>query len=200
MPAEKAPENGERLERPTAPGSQSAAPAFVSILMGSASDLPSMQAAADVLDSLGIACELCISSAHRTPEAVEQYVADAEHRGCRAFIAGAGMAAHLAGSIAARTLRPVIGVPVDSGALAGLDALLSTVQMPPGVPVACMAIGQAGAKNAGYFAAQVLAVSDPELAARLCQERRRQAEKIRQKDADVGRRLKHRTPPPAAMG
>ncbi len=162
---------------------------FVAVLMGSDSDLAVMQAATDVLDSLGLEFEVKITSAHRTPETTHAYVKDAEARGCAVFIAGAGMAAHLAGTVAGLTLKPVIGVPLEGGALQGLDALLSTVQMPGGVPVACVAIGKAGAKNAAYLAAQMLALSDGELALRLRADRERHAAEVRAKDAKLQERF-----------
>lgn len=155
---------------------------FVAILMGSDSDLPVMKAAIEVLERFSIRTEVKISSAHRTPEATRVYVKDAEVRGCAVFIAGAGLAAHLAGAVAAATTRPVIGVPLDAGSLGGLDSLLSTVQMPGGVPVACVAIGKAGAKNAGYLAAQILALKDDELAESVVAEREQTARGVRQKD------------------
>ena len=136
----------------------------VLILMGSDSDAPIMQAAVDVLRELGIACEMTVASAHRSPERVMRLVREAPARGVKVFIVGAGAAAHLAGVVAAHTAMPVIGVPIDSSALKGLDALLSTVQMPPGVPVATVAIGKPGATNAGVLAAQILAVGDPQIA------------------------------------
>ncbi|HEX7034693.1 MAG TPA: 5-(carboxyamino)imidazole ribonucleotide mutase [Pseudomonadales bacterium] len=140
---------------------------FVAILMGSESDWPVMQATAETLARLEIDHEVRITSAHRTPQATAEYVADAVGRGCAVFVCGAGMAAHLAGAVAAQTVRPVIGVPIDSGPLAGFDALLSTVQMPGGIPVATVAVGKAGARNAGYLAAQMLALADPAIAERL---------------------------------
>ncbi|MGB4246606.1 MAG: 5-(carboxyamino)imidazole ribonucleotide mutase [Pseudohongiellaceae bacterium] len=156
--------------------------AFVAVLMGSESDLTVMQGAADVLGTLGIRCEMKITSAHRTPAATQQYIADAETRGCEVFIAGAGLAAHLAGAVAAHTLRPVIGVPIDSGPMQGMDSLLSTVQMPAGIPVATVAIGKTGAKNAGYLAAQIMALKDPELATRVRAERQQKAENVQAQD------------------
>jgi phosphoribosylaminoimidazole carboxylase PurE protein len=150
----------------------------VLILMGSDSDAPVMQAAVDVLHELGISCDMTVASAHRSPDRVERLVREAPSRGVSLFIVGAGAAAHLAGVVAARSIRPVIGVPIDSSALKGLDALLATVQMPPGVPVATMAIGKAGATNAGVLAAQILAVGRPELAVRLEEYKRRLAEKV----------------------
>lgn len=158
---------------------------FVAILMGSDSDLPVVEAGIKVLQSLEVPIEVKITSAHRTPEATQKYVKDAEERGCAVFIAAAGMAAHLAGAVAAQTLKPVIGIPIDAGPLQGHDALLSTVQMPGGIPVASVAIGKAGAKNAGYLAAQILAVSDQDLAARLKAERQANAEAVIAKDAAI---------------
>lgn len=165
--------------------------AFVAILMGSDSDLPVMQACIDVLKKLDITCEVKITSAHRTPEDTRVYIEDAETRGCKVFIAAAGLAAHLAGTVAAHTLKPVIGVPMDGGPLQGMDALLSTVQMPGGIPVATVAIGKAGAKNAGYLATQILAVSDEALAIRIKQERDQNAEEVRKKDAELQKKLKN---------
>lgn len=152
---------------------------FIAILMGSESDWPVMQAAADTLGALEIEHEVRITSAHRTPAATAEYVADAVTRGCAAFICGAGMAAHLAGAVAAHTVRPVIGVPIDSGPLQGFDALLSTAQMPGGIPVATVAVGKAGARNAGYLAAQMLSLADPAIAERLEADREANREKIR---------------------
>ena len=165
--------------------------AFVAILMGSDSDLPVMQSCIDVLKSLAVRCEVKITSAHRTPEDTRLYIEDAEARGCKVFIAAAGLAAHLAGTVAAHTLKPVIGVPMDGGPLKGMDALLSTVQMPGGIPVATVAIGKAGAKNAGYLATQILAVSDETLAIRIKQERDNNAEEVRKKDAELQEQLKN---------
>ena len=133
----------------------------VLILMGSDSDAPVMSAAVDVLTELGLTCEMTVASAHRSPERVLRLVEEAPGRGVRVFIVGAGAAAHLAGVVAAHTTLPVIGVPIDSSALKGLDALLSTVQMPPGVPVATVAIGKPGATNAGVLAAQMIALGRP---------------------------------------
>lgn len=151
---------------------------FVAVLMGSDSDLATMQGCTEVLEGLGVACEVHITSAHRTPEATRDYVNDAERRGCAVFIAAAGLAAHLAGAVAAQTLRPVIGVPMDAGPLKGMDALLSTVQMPAGVPVASVAIGRAGAKNAAFLAAQMLGLADADLSERLRAERAAAAERV----------------------
>ena len=148
---------------------------FVAVLMGSESDLAVMRATYQVLDDLGVAWETRITSAHRTPDATHRYVVEAEQRGCAVFIAAAGLAAHLAGAVAGLTTKPVIGVPLEGGPLNGRDALLSTVQMPGGIPVACVAIGKAGAKNAGYLAAQILALSDGDLAVRVRAERDKNA-------------------------
>jgi phosphoribosylaminoimidazole carboxylase PurE protein len=139
----------------------------VGILMGSDSDLPVMQEAVAMLQEFGIEYEMTIASAHRTPKKVLEYSSSAEKRGLKVIIAGAGWAAHLAGVVASQTTLPVIGVPIDSSALKGIDALLSTVQMPGGVPVATMSLGKAGAKNAGIFAAQILASMDVKIANRL---------------------------------
>jgi 5-(carboxyamino)imidazole ribonucleotide mutase len=152
---------------------------FVAILMGSESDWPVMKAAADTLSKLQIDHEVRITSAHRTPEATADYVAEAVGRGCSVFICGAGMAAHLAGAVAANTVRPVIGVPIDSGPLAGFDALLSTAQMPGGIPVATVAVGKAGARNAGYLAAQMLSLADQTIVPRLEADRDEHRERIR---------------------
>ena len=158
---------------------------FVAIMMGSDSDLPVMQATCEILKGFGIRYEVRVTSAHRTPEDTSSYVKDAESRGCVVFVAGAGMAAHLAGAVAAQTLKPVIGVPIDAGPLNGIDALLSTAQMPGGIPVATVAIGKAGAKNAGYLAAQIMAISDETLKAKLLAERAANAEAIRQKNKNL---------------
>ena len=152
----------------------------VLILMGSDYDAPVMQAAVEALKEFGIACEMTVASAHRSPERVMRLVAEAPGRGVKVFIVGAGAAAHLAGVVAAHTTLPVIGVPIDSSALKGLDALLSTVQMPPGVPVATVSIGKPGATNAGVLAAQILAVGEPQLAAKLGAYKKKLAEKVEQ--------------------
>lgn len=140
---------------------------LVGILMGSDSDLPVMQEAAVMLQEFGLEYEMTIASAHRSPKKVLEYTQSAEKRGLKVLIAGAGWAAHLAGVVASHTTLPVIGVPIDSSPLKGIDALLATAQMPGGVPVATMAIGKAGAKNAGMFAAQIIAVGDVKIANRL---------------------------------
>jgi len=158
---------------------------FVAVLMGSKSDLPTLEKTVEVLKGLGIPHELKITSAHRTPDGTHAYVKDADARGCAVFVAAAGLAAHLAGTVAGLTLKPVIGIPLDAGPLNGIDSLLSTVQMPGGIPVATVAIGSAGAKNAAYLAAQILALSDPGLAARLKAEREANAAEIRTADATL---------------
>ncbi len=158
---------------------------FVAILMGSDSDLPVMRATLDVLDNLGVSWEVRITSAHRTPAATHTYVKEAESRGCAVFIAAAGLAAHLAGVVASLTVKPVIGVPMGGGPLNGQDALLSTVQMPGGIPVASVAIGKAGAKNAGYLAAQILGVSNPDIETRVRKERERNAQDVMEKNRNL---------------
>lgn len=159
---------------------------FVAVLMGSDSDLPIMDAAISLLKQFNVTVEVKVTSAHRTPAETQAYVQDAESRGCQAFIAGAGMAAHLAGAVAAQTTRPVIGVPIDAGPLQGFDALLSTVQMPGGIPVATVAIGKAGAKNAAYLAVQMMALADDDLAEALKNERAENARKIVEKAESIG--------------
>src|SRR3954447_15105534 len=150
----------------------------VLILMGSDSDAPVMQATVDVLREFDISCEMTVASAHRSPERVMRLVSEAPGRGVKVFVVGAGAAAHLGGVVAAHSTLPVIGVPIDSSALKGWDALLSTVQMPPGVPVATVAIGKPGATNAGVLAAQMLALGSPELAAKLREYKTMLAEKV----------------------
>jgi phosphoribosylaminoimidazole carboxylase PurE protein len=143
------------------------ADAKVAVLMGSESDRTRMEGTLKVLEDLGIPHEAHVMSAHRSPDRVAAFAAGAAGKGLRVLIAGAGMANHLAGAVAARTLLPVIGVPLDASPLSGMDSLLSTVQMPPGVPVATVAVGSAGAKNAAWLAAEILALGDPDLAGRL---------------------------------
>jgi 5-(carboxyamino)imidazole ribonucleotide mutase len=155
----------------------------VAILMGSKSDLPTMKPAADVLKSFGLRVSVRVLSAHRTPEQTAAFVKDAARTGTKVFICGAGGAAHLAGSVAAHTTRPVIGIPIASGSLQGMDALLSTAMMPPGIPVATVAIG--GAENAGLLAAQIIATSDAELSKRVVAEREARLRKVLEADAEV---------------
>lgn len=162
---------------------------FVSVLMGSKSDYETMEKCADTLKALGVPYELIVSSAHRTPVRTKEYVADAENRGAVAFICAAGLAAHLAGAVAAITTKPVIGVPMKGGVMDGADALLSTVQMPGGMPVATVAVGSAGAKNAAYLAAQIMAIGNETLAAKLKADREEQARKVEEDSKSVEVRL-----------
>ncbi len=154
----------------------------VGILMGSDSDLEVMRETEKRLDYFGIAYETRIMSAHRTPDKAAKYAATAQQRGLEVIIAGAGAAAHLAGAIAANTTLPVIGIPIDSSSLKGLDALLATVQMPAGIPVATMAIGKAGAANAGIFAAQMVARKDSKVAAKLAEFKKEMAAGVEDRD------------------
>jgi 5-(carboxyamino)imidazole ribonucleotide mutase len=155
----------------------------VLIVMGSDSDLPTMEEAANILTDFGVPFEMRISSAHRSPKRTGELAGGAAARGIQLIIAAAGMAAHLAGVIAAETTLPVIGVPMGGGALSGMDALYATVQMPGGIPVATMAIGKAGAKNAGLFAVQILSLSDPALARKFAAYREQMAVEVERKDA-----------------
>ena len=161
----------------------------VSILMGSDSDLDVMAEAARVLARLDVPFELHVSSAHRSPQRTAGLIRDAETRGVAVFIAGAGAAAHLAGFVAAHTTRPVLGVPLASSELAGLDALLATAQMPAGIPVGTLAIGRAGASNAAWLAASILALADPTLDERLRAERERMAEQVAVKNDAAQKKL-----------
>ncbi|MCH8964734.1 MAG: 5-(carboxyamino)imidazole ribonucleotide mutase [Planctomycetes bacterium] len=157
----------------------------VAVIMGSDSDWNVMQSCVEQLKAFGLTAEVRVLSAHRTPGDVVEFVQSAAEQGIEVFIAAAGMSAALAGIVAAHTNRPVIGVPVDSGGLGGLDALLSTVQMPPGVPVAGMAIGKPGARNAAILAAQILALKDDSVASALTAFKTKQAEEVRRKDRDL---------------
>ena len=157
----------------------------VAVIMGSASDLDVAKKSAGQLEELGIPFEMKIASAHRTPDEVAQFAKSARGNGLSVIIAVAGHAAHLAGAIAANTTLPVLGVPVPSSALSGLDALLATVQMPSGVPVATLALGASGAKNAAILAAQIIAVTDKEMAAKLADQRERLKEKVRKADSEL---------------
>jgi len=170
-------------------GGKAPGPALVAWVMGSDSDLPQLEKGFETCRELSIPFEVRILSAHRTPEALREYAAQAPGRGVRVFVACAGGAAHLAGAIAAQTTLPVIGVPIPSSDLKGLDALLSTVQMPPGVPVAAMAIGTGGAVNAALFAAEILALGDPALAARVRDRRAADARKVLEKDRAAAARF-----------
>ncbi len=162
---------------------------LVGILMGSDNDYAIMVEAAKALKELEIPFEMTVSSAHRTPARTAEYVRTARERGLQVLIAGAGAAAHLAGVVAAETTLPVIAVPIDATSLKGLDALLAMVQMPAGIPVATMAIGKAGARNAGIFAAQILATRDAALAQRLAGQRQRMAEGVLKKAEKLQQRL-----------
>ncbi|MCK5352325.1 5-(carboxyamino)imidazole ribonucleotide mutase [bacterium] len=150
----------------------------IGILMGSKSDADIMGEAARILEEFGVPHEMKVLSAHRTPQETSEYAQSAESRGIQALIAGAGYAAHLAGALAAHSTLPIIGVPLDASSLQGLDSLLSTVQMPKGIPVACMGIGKAGAINAALFAVQILARSDPDLAQKLKEYREKMRQEI----------------------
>jgi len=168
---------------------QSSQTPVVGIIMGSDSDLPVMQEAFEVLTHFGIPTEITVASAHRSPQRVSEYAKSARRRGLRVLIAGAGGAAHLAGVLAAETSLPVIGVPIASSPLAGWDALLSTVQMPAGVPVATMAVGKAGARNAAILAVQILAVADDKLRKRLEHYKKELADKVAEKAAGLAEKL-----------
>ncbi len=159
--------------------------ALVAIVMGSDSDLDVMRRCAEMLDKFGIPFEMTVASAHRSPARAAQLASGARQRGFRVIIAAAGHAAHLAGVMAAHTTLPVIGVPIDSSCLQGMDALLATVQMPPGIPVATMAIGKPGAANAGILAAQIIAVDDRDVAARLDAYKDEMAQKVVRKAKQV---------------
>ncbi len=156
--------------------------------MGSDSDLPVMEGTAKMLEGFRIPYHMTVSSAHRTPERTLKLIRSAEKNGVEVVIAGAGAAAHLAGVIAAHTTLPVIGVPIDSSPLQGVDALYSTVQMPPGIPVATMAVGKGGAKNAGIFAAQILGLKDKKIAASLKGHKKQMAEEVVKKAKKVEKR------------
>ncbi len=153
----------------------------VGIVMGSDSDLGVMESASNVLKEFGVAFEITVASAHRSPQRAAEWASSARERGIKVIIAGAGHAAHLAGAMAAHTSLPIIGVPIDSSCLQGMDALLATVQMPPGVPVATMAIGKSGAGNAGILAVQILALADTVLAEKLEEYKQNMAAKVEQK-------------------
>jgi len=162
---------------------------FVSIVMGSKSDFDVMKECGTTLEKFGVPYELIISSAHRSPERTKNYIKDAEERGAQVFIAAAGMAAHLAGALAATTTKPVLGVPMESGPLKGEDALLSTVMMPAGMPVGTVAIGKAGATNAAYLAIQIMALQDDELRVKLQEDRIAKAKKVELDSAEIEVRL-----------
>jgi len=160
---------------------------LVGVIMGSASDLGTMQCCLEQLGEFGIAYEARVISAHRTPDAAHEYAAAAADRGLKVIIAAAGMSAALGGVLASKTMLPVVGVPIDAGPLGGLDAAISTMQMPPGVPVACMAVGKAGARNAAIYAAEIIALGDQAVADKLANFRTIQAERVQAADAEVRR-------------
>ena len=162
----------------------------VAVIMGSDSDLPTMLETVKILEKFGVGCEVEVSSAHRSPARTAEFARTARERGLKVIIAGAGAAAHLAGVIAAETTLPVIGVPIDSSALKGLDSLLATVQMPPGVPVATMAIGKSGATNAALFAIQILATADETLAAGMEEHKKKLADGVAEKNRKAQEQLK----------
>lgn len=162
---------------------------FVSIIMGSKSDYEVMSEAAKILEKFAVSFELVISSAHRSPDRTHTYVKAAEEKGARVFIAAAGMAAHLAGVVASLTTKPVIGVPMKGGFMDGMDSLLSTVQMPAGMPVATVAVGKAGAINSAYLAMQILALEDVELQAKLLEDRILKSKKVESDSAEVEIRI-----------
>lgn len=162
--------------------------ALVGIVMGSDSDLPVMQEAEKILAGFGVSSETQILSAHRTPDLAADYAKKADGNGIRIIIAGAGMANHLAGAMAANTTLPVIGVPLEGSSLQGLDSLLSTVQMPPGIPVATVAVGKAGAKNAAYLAVEILALSDNALKDQLMVHRRKLRESVVARNKDLAKK------------
>ena len=158
---------------------------FVSIIIGSKSDYEIMKSCSETLDKFGVIHELIISSAHRSPERTKTYIKEAETKGAQVFIAAAGMAAHLAGALAASTTKPILGVPMESGPLKGEDALLSTVMMPAGMPVGTLAIGKAGAVNAAYLAIQIMALTDDELKVKLQEDRISKAKKVELDSSEI---------------
>ncbi len=158
---------------------------FVSIIMGSKSDYEVMKNCIDTLECFGVKYEVIISSAHRSPQRTKDYIATAEQKGAEVFIAAAGMAAHLAGAVAANTTKPVIGVPMKGGAMDGMDAMLSTVQMPSGMPVATVALGKAGAINAAYLSMQILSIGDKELSIKIQEDRIMKAKKVQNDSKDI---------------
>ncbi|EAK9939466.1 5-(carboxyamino)imidazole ribonucleotide mutase [Campylobacter lari] len=158
---------------------------FVSILMGSKSDYDVVKEALEILEKFDVKYEILITSAHRSPQRTQEYIKNAEEKGAKVFIAAAGMAAHLAGAVAAHTTKPVLGIPMPGSNLASMDSLFSTVQMPSGIPVATLAIGKAGAINAAYLAVQILAIEDESLAQKLLEDRKKQQEKLIQDSSTI---------------
>ena len=157
----------------------------VAVIMGSDSDLPVVEAAFPIFDKFGINYTKNVMSAHRTPHDVIEFIKNSENNGCKVFIAAAGMAAHLAGALAAHTVRPVIGIPIESGGMGGIDSLLSTVMMPPGVPVATVAVGKSGAKNSAILAIQILATSNDELQQKLVKFKEDMKNEVLEKNAKL---------------
>jgi len=158
---------------------------FISIIIGSKSDYEVMKSCADTLEAFGVHFEMIISSAHRSPERTKDYIQTAEKKGAQVFIAAAGMAAHLAGVLSSKTVKPIIGVPMSASALNGIDALLSTVQMPAGMPVATVAIGKAGAINSAYLAMQILALESDDLSIKLKEDRIAKAKKVEMDSMEI---------------
>lgn len=158
---------------------------FVSILMGSKSDYDIVKEALGILEKFDVKYEILITSAHRSPQRTQDYIKEAENKGAKVFIAAAGMAAHLAGAVAAYTTKPVLGIPMPGSNLASMDSLFSTVQMPSGIPVATVAIGKAGAINAAYLAVQILAIDDENLAQKLKEDRKKQQEKLKKDSSEI---------------
>ncbi|AJC84923.1 5-(carboxyamino)imidazole ribonucleotide mutase [Campylobacter peloridis] len=158
---------------------------FVSILMGSKSDYDIVKEALGILEKFDVKYEILITSAHRSPQRTQDYIKEAENKGAKVFIAAAGMAAHLAGVVAAHTTKPVLGIPMPGSNLASMDSLFSTVQMPSGIPVATVAIGKAGAINAAYLAVQILAIDDENLAQKLKEDRKKQQEKLKKDSSEI---------------
>lgn len=163
--------------------------AFVSIIMGSKSDYDVMKSCAETLEKFDVAYEILVSSAHRSPDRTHEYVKDAEEKGAKIFVCAAGMAAHLAGVVASLTTKPVIGVPMKGGLMDGLDSLLSTVQMPGGMPVATVAVGKAGATNAAYLALQILALGDEEIAKKLLKDKEKKAKAVEEDSKTIEKRI-----------
>ena len=157
----------------------------VAIIMGSDSDLPVVEAIFPILDSFGVKFTKNVMSAHRTPQDVMQLIRNSEKNGCKVFIAAAGMAAHLAGAVAAHSIKPVIGIPIESGGMGGIDSLLSTAMMPPGVPVATVAVGKSGAKNSAILAVQILATADEELSQKLKDYKKNMRDEVLEKDKNL---------------
>ncbi len=158
---------------------------FVSIIIGSRSDFEIMKSCSDTFEAFGVKYEMIISSAHRSPERTKEYIEKAEKKGAQVFIAAAGMAAHLAGVLASKTVKPIIGVPMSASALSGIDALLSTVQMPAGMPVATVAIGKAGAINSAYLAMQIMALDNEELSMKLKEDRIAKAKQVEMDSMEI---------------